>query len=75
MEDGRRDAGGTGAAREGGGGRCEARREAGAQLPQPRSAVEDEKPGRGLILVRALAASWGVRPTDEGKTTWFTLRL
>ena len=46
-----------------------------AQLPQPRSAVEDEESGRGLLLVRALAASWGVRPTDEGKTTWFTLRL
>ncbi|MER5436219.1 PAS domain S-box protein [Streptomyces sp. NPDC002588] len=46
-----------------------------AQLPQPRSAGETEESGRGLLLVRALAASWGVRPTDEGKTTWFTLRL
>ncbi|MDQ0681734.1 PAS domain S-box-containing protein [Streptomyces achromogenes] len=46
-----------------------------AQLPQPRSAIEDEESGRGLLLVRALAASWGVRPTDEGKTTWFRLRL
>jgi anti-sigma regulatory factor (Ser/Thr protein kinase) len=45
------------------------------QLPQPRLAVEGEESGRGLVLVRALAASWGVRPTDEGKTTWFTLRL
>lgn len=45
------------------------------QLPQPRQAVEDEESGRGLCLVRALAASWGVRPTDEGKTTWFTLKL
>ncbi|MFF3936981.1 PAS domain S-box protein [Streptomyces phaeofaciens] len=45
------------------------------QLPQPRLAGENEESGRGLILVRALAASWGVRPTDEGKTTWFTLRL
>lgn len=45
------------------------------QLPQPRSAGEDEESGRGLCLVRALAADWGVRPTDEGKTTWFTLRL
>ncbi|MHC3469831.1 PAS domain S-box protein [Streptomyces sp. 7R007] len=44
-------------------------------LPQPRIAGEDEESGRGLLLVRALAASWGVRPTDEGKTTWFTLRL
>ncbi|MEU5275540.1 PAS domain S-box protein [Streptomyces asoensis] len=45
------------------------------QLPQPRVAVEDAESGRGLLLVRALAADWGVRPTDEGKTTWFTLKL
>jgi PAS domain S-box-containing protein len=44
-------------------------------LPQPRPAAEDEESGRGLILVRALADSWGARPTDEGKTTWFTLKL
>ncbi|MDX2530941.1 MULTISPECIES: SpoIIE family protein phosphatase [Streptomyces] len=44
-------------------------------LPQPRLAAEDEESGRGLILVDALADSWGVRPTDQGKTTWFTLRL
>ncbi|MEV5953132.1 PAS domain S-box protein [Streptomyces sp. NPDC051987] len=44
-------------------------------LPQPRNAAGDEESGRGLFLVRTLAATWGVRPTDEGKTTWFTLRL
>jgi PAS domain S-box-containing protein len=44
-------------------------------LPQPRVAGEDEESGRGLCLVRTLAADWGVRPTDQGKTTWFTLRL
>ncbi|MGW2637159.1 PAS domain S-box protein [Streptomyces sp. NPDC001348] len=44
-------------------------------LPQPRLAAEDEESGRGLFLVRTLAESWGVRPTDEGKTTWFTLKL
>jgi anti-sigma regulatory factor (Ser/Thr protein kinase) len=44
-------------------------------LPQPRLAAEDEESGRGLILVDTLADSWGVRPTDRGKTTWFTLRL
>ncbi|MEU7058008.1 PAS domain S-box protein [Streptomyces sp. NPDC046197] len=44
-------------------------------LPQPRLAAEDEESGRGLFLVRTLAAGWGVRPTDEGKTTWFTLTL
>src|SRR5690606_15792850 len=43
--------------------------------PEPRRADEDEECGRGLSLGRVLAGSWGVRPTDEGKTTWFTLRL
>ncbi|MET7780502.1 PAS domain S-box protein [Streptomyces mirabilis] len=45
------------------------------QLPQPRFAAEDDESGRGLVLVRALADDWGVRPTDDGKTTWFTLHL
>jgi hypothetical protein len=44
-------------------------------LPQPRFAADDDESGRGLILVRALADNWGVRPTDDGKTTWFTLAL
>ncbi|MFJ3234895.1 PAS domain S-box protein [Streptomyces sp. NPDC086787] len=43
-------------------------------LPQPRVAAEDAESGRGLLLVRALADAWGVRPTDEGKTTWFSIR-
>ncbi|WSW80249.1 MEKHLA domain-containing protein [Streptomyces sp. NBC_00996] len=44
-------------------------------LPQPRLAADDEDSGRGLLLVRTLADDWGVRPTDEGKTTWFSLTL
>ncbi|UIX35624.1 MEKHLA domain-containing protein [Streptomyces sp. GQFP] len=44
-------------------------------LPQPRLAAHDEESGRGLILVETLAAGWGVRPDERGKTTWFTLRL
>ncbi|MFJ3720077.1 ATP-binding protein [Streptomyces sp. NPDC090057] len=44
-------------------------------LPQPRSATEDDESGRGLLLVRALAGDWGVRPADDGKTTWFSLEL
>ncbi|MEV0173534.1 PAS domain S-box protein [Streptomyces sp. NPDC050803] len=44
-------------------------------LPQPRQAAENEESGRGLLLVRTLADSWGVQPTDEGKTTWFSLKL
>ncbi|MGI5141947.1 MULTISPECIES: ATP-binding protein [unclassified Streptomyces] len=42
-------------------------------LPQPHLAAEDAESGRGLLLVRALADDWGVRPTDEGKTTWFSV--
>ncbi|WP_082526930.1 SpoIIE family protein phosphatase [Kitasatospora sp. MBT63] len=44
-------------------------------LPQPRMAADDEESGRGLLLVDSLADDWGVRPTDEGKTTWFTFGL
>lgn len=43
--------------------------------PQPRAAGDEDESGRGLMLVDGLADSWGVRPTDEGKTTWFTLVL
>lgn len=30
----------------------------------------DEPGGRGLVLVEALAETWGVTPTPEGKTVW-----
>ncbi|MFF2149136.1 PAS domain S-box protein [Kitasatospora sp. NPDC058190] len=46
-----------------------------SQLPQPRPATGEEESGRGLALVDALADEWGVRPDDDGKTTWFTMRL
>ncbi|MGK4579299.1 SpoIIE family protein phosphatase [Kitasatospora sp. HPMI-4] len=45
------------------------------RLPQPRPAAADDESGRGLLLVDALADRWGVRPGNQGKTTWFTLRL
>lgn len=38
--------------------------------PTPRVATPDASGGRGLILVEALAAKWGVSPTSEGKTVW-----
>ncbi|OIJ89508.1 hypothetical protein BIV25_34155 [Streptomyces sp. MUSC 14] len=44
-------------------------------LPHPRLADVEDESGRGLLLVDALADNWGVRPTEEGKTTWFTLSL
>ncbi|MET9046468.1 MULTISPECIES: ATP-binding protein [unclassified Streptomyces] len=51
------------------------RRCASRVAPQPRLAADDDESGRGPLLVRALAHDWGVRPTDEGKTTWFGLTL
>ncbi|MCP9957428.1 MULTISPECIES: ATP-binding protein [Streptomyces] len=38
-----------------------------------RSAGEDAEDGRGLLLVAALARTWGV--SDDGTTTWCTLAL
>ncbi|MEV0186382.1 ATP-binding protein [Streptomyces sp. NPDC050625] len=46
-----------------------------ALTSQPRFAAQDEESGRGLLLVRAFADDWGVRPTDQGKTIWFSLEL
>ncbi|QMU80483.1 PAS domain S-box protein [Streptacidiphilus sp. PB12-B1b] len=42
-------------------------------LPRARRADADEECGRGLLLVDALSAAWGSRPTGDGKTVWFTL--
>lgn len=44
-------------------------------VPQRRLPDADEESGRGLMLVEALADAWGTRPTDTGKTVWFTLNL
>ncbi|MGV9884547.1 ATP-binding SpoIIE family protein phosphatase [Streptomyces sp. NPDC003006] len=42
-------------------------------LPHQRTATTADESGRGLTLVDALADSWGTRPTEDGKTTWFTM--
>lgn len=42
-------------------------------LPHQRTAGTVDESGRGLTLVDALADSWGIRPTEDGKTTWFTM--
>jgi two-component sensor histidine kinase len=35
---------------------------------------DDQRPsGRGILLVEAMAAQWGVFENDGGKTVWFTL--
>lgn len=40
------------------------------ELPQPRQAAEDDLDGRGLTLVEALSADWGVLTTRSGKRVW-----
>ncbi|MFC5830291.1 ATP-binding protein [Nonomuraea insulae] len=43
----------------------------GAQtIPQPRQAEDDANHGRGLCLVEAMSARWGVRPGTAGTTVW-----
>ena len=42
-------------------------------VPVARTAGPLEESGRGFLLVGALADRWGVRPTPDGKATWFVL--
>ena len=44
-------------------------------VPRPREAGPGEERGRGLAIVSALATESGVRATEAGKTSWFTLAL
>ncbi|MHB1819155.1 MAG: ATP-binding protein [Streptosporangiaceae bacterium] len=44
-------------------------------VPRQREAGAEEERGRGLAIISALAAESGVRATEAGKTTWFTLAL
>ncbi|WLW55377.1 ATP-binding protein [Streptomyces sp. YU58] len=41
--------------------------------PRRRHAGSADESGRGLELLDTLAASWGTRPAEDGKTVWFTL--
>jgi len=40
-------------------------------VPVPRAPSLDAEGGRGLALVDALSADWGVDSRDGGKTVWF----
>lgn len=42
-------------------------------LPTLRPVEPDSARGRGLIIVNALSARWGVTPSDDGKTVWAEL--
>ena len=41
--------------------------------PVPREASADDSNGRGLLLVDAMADSWGWAETETGKRVWFEL--
>jgi PAS domain S-box-containing protein len=41
--------------------------------PQRRMPDLDDENGRGLMLVEMLASAWGTRPSNTGKTVWFSL--
>jgi anti-sigma regulatory factor (Ser/Thr protein kinase) len=41
-----------------------------ADLPRQRSTNDTDTGGRGLAIVAALAADWGVRRNERGKQVW-----
>jgi anti-sigma regulatory factor (Ser/Thr protein kinase) len=45
----------------------------GLPLPTPDAPEDDSVGGRGLLLVDALADSWGCEQTPSGKRVWFEL--
>lgn len=45
------------------------------ETPRPRQAADDDLDGRGLALVDALAAQWGVLPTRTGKRVWCDVNI
>ncbi|MFI1397573.1 ATP-binding protein [Streptomyces sp. NPDC020681] len=47
----------------------------GDREPEPRPPAADSETGRGLLLVEALAASWGTKDRTVGKTVWAELLL
>lgn len=47
----------------------------GVGTPEPQPLTETEEHGRGLHLVGALAASWGMEPAGDGKRVWAELPL
>lgn len=46
-----------------------------AGWPEPRAASAEDPGGRGLPLVGALCATWGVRAAESGKVVWAELAV
>lgn len=44
-----------------------------ATLPVVLAVDPDAERGRGLIIVDAIAARWGIEPSGRGKTIWFEI--
>ena len=45
--------------------------DAGKQIPAVAEGTFASESGRGLGIVAALSAAWGVNPGPDGKTVWF----
>lgn len=48
-------------------------RDTGAGTPTLLSPTPHDPSGRGLRIVEAMSNTWGITPTSDGKTVWFTL--
>ena len=48
-------------------------RDMGEGRPVPRSPTPSERTGRGLRIVEAMSDTWGIDPSSDGKTVWFTV--
>ncbi|MEV6506576.1 ATP-binding protein [Streptomyces sp. NPDC051642] len=47
----------------------------GDRLPYPQTSTPDDQFGRGLLIVRTLAARWAVEKLTVGKTVWAELDI
>ena len=50
-------------------------RDAGAGTPEPRPPSDTAEDGRGLLIIAALSAAWGIEDEAHGKTVWVELAL
>jgi anti-sigma regulatory factor (Ser/Thr protein kinase) len=46
-----------------------------SELPHQRSTSENESSGRGLAIVAAVSADWGVRRNERGKQVWARIAI